>query len=136
VHNASIKAKLEPYLGFLHSMAEGKPSLICDFIELYRYLIDDFVIQYCQELGKNDFIMKNEDFSTNRKGKREYLNDPLAHDLIKSLNKYFQTKVEIPRIRMGKEQEIETLINEEAALFAQYLRNEKQTWIPRIANLN
>jgi len=32
--------------------------------------------------------------------------------------------------------EIETLVNEEALLFAQYLRNEKQTWIPRIANLN
>jgi len=46
VHHALIKAKLEPYLGFLHSIAEGKPSLICDFMELYRYLIDDFVIQY------------------------------------------------------------------------------------------
>jgi CRISPR-associated protein Cas1 len=135
VHHALIKAKLEPYLGFLHSIAEGKPSLIYDFMELYRYLIDDFVIQYCQVLGKNDFIMKNEDFSTNRKGKREYLNDSLTHGLIRSLNEYFQTKVEIPRIRMGKKQEIETLINEEALLFAQYLRNEKQKWIPRIASL-
>jgi len=33
---------------------------------------------------------------------------------------------------MGKEQEIETLINEEALLFAQYLRNERQEWMPRI----
>jgi hypothetical protein len=36
---------------------------------------------------------------------------------------------------MGDQQEIETLINEEASLFAQYLRNEKETWVPRIANL-
>jgi hypothetical protein len=36
---------------------------------------------------------------------------------------------------MGEQQEIETLINEEAFLLAQYLRDEKQTWIPRIANL-
>jgi hypothetical protein len=36
---------------------------------------------------------------------------------------------------MGKKQEIETSINEEALLFAMYLRNEKQTWIPRIALL-
>jgi CRISPR-associated protein Cas1 len=135
VQYALIKAKLEPYLGFLHSLAEGKPSLICDFMELYRYLIDDFVIQYCQGLGKNDFIMKNEDFSTNRNGKREYLNDPLTHDLIKSLNEYFQTKVEIPRIRMGKKQEIETLMNEEASLFAMYLRDERSSWIPRISSL-
>ena len=80
--------------------------------------------------------MKNENVSTNRKGKREYINDSLTHSLIRGLNEYFQTKVEIPRIRMGKEQEIETLINEEALLFAMYLRNEGQTWIPRIANLN
>jgi hypothetical protein len=32
---------------------------------------------------------------------------------------------------MGKRQEIETLINEEALLLAQYLRNEKENWIPR-----
>jgi hypothetical protein len=80
--------------------------------------------------------MKSEDFSTKRKGEREYLNDSLTHGLIRSLNEYFQTKIEIPRISMGKEQEIETLINEEALLLAMYLRNEKQTWIPRIANLN
>jgi hypothetical protein len=37
---------------------------------------------------------------------------------------------------MGKTQEIETLINEEALLFAIYLRNEKQTWKPRIVSLS
>jgi CRISPR-associated protein Cas1 len=135
VHHALIRAKLEPYLGFLHSLTEGKPSLICDFMELYRYLIDDFVIQYCMRLHKRDFIMKYEDFSTNRKGKREYLNDSLTHNLIRSLNEYFKSKVTIPRIRMGKTQEIETLINEEALLLAMYLRNEKQTWTPRISLL-
>ena len=44
VHKALIKAKLESYLGFLHSVQYGKPSLVCDFMELYRYLIDDFLI--------------------------------------------------------------------------------------------
>jgi CRISPR-associated protein Cas1 len=36
VHRALINAKLEPYLGFLHSEQFGKPSLVCDFQELYR----------------------------------------------------------------------------------------------------
>ena len=135
VHHALIKAKLEPYLGFLHSLAEGKPSLIYDFMELYRYLVDDFVIQYCKKLQKKDFTMKTEEFSATKKGKREYLNDSLTHNLMKSLNEFFKTKVEVPRIRMGKSQEIETLINEEALLFAQYLRDEEQTWIPRIVEL-
>ena len=41
IHKALLKAKLEPYLGFLHSVQHGKPSSVCDFQELYRYLIDD-----------------------------------------------------------------------------------------------
>jgi CRISPR/Cas system-associated endonuclease Cas1 len=76
--------------------------------------------------------MKTEDFSKNRKGKREYLNDSLTHGLIKSLNEYFHMKVEIPRIRVGKKQEIETLISEEALLLAMFLRGERKDWIPRI----
>lgn len=46
---ALMKAKLEPYLGFLHSIQHGKPSLVCDFQELYRYLIDDFLILSVQK---------------------------------------------------------------------------------------
>jgi CRISPR-associated protein Cas1 len=55
VLRAIIKAKLEPYLGFLHSEQFGKPSLVCDLMELYRYLIDDFLIQYSQNLKKERF---------------------------------------------------------------------------------
>jgi hypothetical protein len=76
--------------------------------------------------------MKDDDFSTGRKGKREYLNDSLSRNLAKNLNEFFKAKVEVPRIRMGKKQEIETLINEEALLLAMYLRDEKKEWIPRI----
>ena len=43
---------------------------------------------------------------------------------------------ETPRIRIGKRQTIETLINEEVLLFAKYLRNECDKWIPRIADIN
>ena len=46
---------------------------------------------------------------------------------MRSLNEYFKSKVEIPRIRMGESQEIETLINEEGLLFAMFLRNERPT---------
>ncbi len=38
----------------------------------------------------------------------------------------------IPRIRVGERQTIETLVSEEALLFAKYLRNEKKDWLPRI----
>ena len=135
VHIALIRAKLEPYLGYLHSLQVGKPSLVCDFEELYRYLIDDFVIQYAFSLKEKDFVLKEEAFSSNRKGKRQYLNGAKNVEFLKRLNLYFQNKVEIPRIKMGKKQEIETLIAEEALLFAKYLREEIPTWSPRIADL-
>jgi hypothetical protein len=52
------------------------------------------------------------------------------------LNSLFEHEVEISRIRHGKKQTLDTLITEEAMLLAQYLRNEKQAWIPRIATLS
>jgi len=79
--------------------------------------------------------VKSEDFSTKRKGKREYLNDAQARDLVKGLEQYFQSKVRVPRIRMGVNQELETMINEEALLLAMFLRNERESWKPRIAHL-
>jgi len=51
---------------------------------------------------------------------------------MKALSQYFESKVEIPRIQAGKRQTIETMINEEALLMAQYLRDEKRTWISRM----
>lgn len=135
VHRAIVKPKLEPYLGFLHSEQFGKPSLVCDLMEPYRYLVDDFIIQYCKNLKKKDFAMKREDYSSNRKGEREYLNKASAKDFMNKLNSFFESILEIPRVKHGNKQSIETLINEEALLFAMFLRNEKQTWVPRIASL-
>jgi hypothetical protein len=77
--------------------------------------------------------MKHESFSKKRKGKREYLNDPLTKELMRDFYAYLEGKVEVPRIRHGSKQTLETLINEEALLLAKYLRNERETWIPRIS---
>jgi hypothetical protein len=107
---------------------------VCDFEELYRYLIDDFVVQYALSLKEKDFVLKEEAFSSNRKGKRQYLNGAKNGEFLKRLNLYFKSNLEIPRIKVGKRQEIETLIAEEALLFAKYLREETEEWNPRIPN--
>ncbi|MEM5854610.1 MAG: CRISPR-associated endonuclease Cas1 [Candidatus Aenigmatarchaeota archaeon] len=135
VHSAILKAHLEPYLGFMHSETHGKASLVCDFQELYRYLIDLFLIDFSQNLTKKDFILKTEWYSTNRLGKRLVLNREKTNELTEKLNQLFETQVPIPRIRHGSKQQIETLINEEALLFAKYLRNEKDSWKPRLIQL-
>ena len=57
--------------------------------------------------------------------------DAQTRELMKQLDKFFDSYLEVPRIQVGKRQNIETLINEEALLLAQYLRNEKSEWTPR-----
>jgi len=136
IHRALIKAHLEPFLGFLHSMQYSKPSLVCDFKELYRYLIDVFVIHYSQGLTEKDFTVKTEKVSRKRMGKREYLKESKTRDMIRKLYDYLETKVEIPRIKHGKNQSITTLINEESLLLASYIRGKNKSWKPRIAEVS
>ena len=126
---------MEPYLGFLHSVQYGKPSLVCDLQELHRYLVDDFVIQFCQGLKEKDFTIKSESVSRKRMGKREYLNDTETKRRMNGSDEYFESMIEIPLIRYGKRQRIETLICEKSLLLAKYLRDENETWFPRISIL-
>ena len=49
-----------------------------------------------------------------------------TRDFIKKLNKYFETIVEIPRIKVGKRQTIETLMNEEALVGYQISETSKR----------
>ena len=73
--------------------------------------------------------------SRHKIGKREFLNDCDSKGLMDGLNKYFETIMEIPRMKVGKRQTFETLINEEALLLAKYLRNERKEWNPRIPTI-
>jgi CRISPR-associated protein Cas1 len=135
VHKAILKAKLEPYLGFLHSVQFGKPSLVCDFQELYRYLIDDYLIERCKKLHKNDFVLITDFMMKLKMGKRIHLCEYETDSLADGLNGLFEKTIEIPRIKHGNKQTLDTLINEEALLLAKFLGNERKDWIPRIINL-
>ena len=136
VYSAVLNAHLEPYLGFVHSEQFGKPSLVCDLMELYRNLIDNLVIEFSKTITAKDFTVKTEWYSTNRLGKRQVLNKKKTKELVKGIEELFESKVKIPRIRYGYTQTLETLINEEAYLLAKYLRNERVSWAPRIPCCN
>jgi CRISPR-associated protein Cas1 len=58
VHSAILKAHLEPFLGFVHAEAHSEPSLICDMMEIYRGLIDHFIIEFSQSLNPNTSFSK------------------------------------------------------------------------------
>ena len=135
IHKALLKAKLEPYLGFLHSTQFGKPSLVCDFQELYRYLIDDFLIERCRKFHKNDFVVVTDFMMKLKMGKRIHLCEYETDSLADGLNALFKRKGEIPRIKHGERQTLDTLINEEALLLAKFLRKERKEWKPRLPTL-
>jgi hypothetical protein len=98
-------------------------------------LIDDFLIQFFEWISKRDFITKTEAPNRRRRGKREYLNDSETREFMRGLNNFFESMVEVKRIRNGEHQTLETLINEEALLFAKYLRGENKGWEPRVTML-
>ena len=82
-----------------------------------------------------DFVVVTDFMMRLKMGKRIHLCEYEANELAEGLNLFFERKVDIPRIKHGKSQTIDTLIREEALLLAKYLRNEKKNWMPRIAIL-
>ena len=42
---------------------------MCDF-QVYRYLVDDFVIEHYEAVDSKDFVLKDEDYSSNRNEKK------------------------------------------------------------------
>ena len=103
----------------------------------FAYLVEDFLIGFCQDLKVGDFVVKSEWASgkKDRKGKRQYLSDVKTREMLKRLNQYLEGMIEVPGIRIGNRQTFETLINEEALLLTKHLRSERGTWIPRIKHL-
>jgi hypothetical protein len=98
-------------------------------------LIDDYLIERCKKMHKKDFVVITDFMMSLRMGKKIHLCEYKTNDLAEGLNNLFECKVEIPRIKHGKQQTIDTLISEEAFLLARFLRNERKEWKPRIPNL-
>ncbi len=78
---------------------------------------------FCQDLRKSDFTVKTEVLTRKKLGKRQYLKDEGSRELMRKLDDYFETKVNVAQINFGKQQSVESLIEEEAFLLASFLRN-------------
>jgi CRISPR/Cas system-associated endonuclease Cas1 len=112
-----------------------KTQLVCDFQELYRYLIDDYLIMICRKLHKKDFVLVTDFMMRLKMGKRIHLCEYETNELAEGLNSLFESEVEIARIKHGNKQTLDTLINEETLLLAKFLRNERRERNPRISTL-
>ena len=122
VYRAVMYAPLDPYMGYLHSIQFAKPSLVCDIQEVFRGLIDEFLIEYGQKLNENDF---------EREGERMFLKRKESYKMIKAINKLFDSRIKHQRInKYGKHSKIRTAIREEPIKLGQYLRWEKESYEP------
>ena len=110
VMKAAVKSKLEPYLGFLHSEAWGKPSLVCDLMEPFRPYIIHFLLDYSKTLDPQDF--KRTYFKN--KLPRYFLTHETTWNLIETLNKQlFEASIPLQRNRkIGFRMQFETFIDE------------------------
>jgi len=85
---------------------------------------------------KKDFVLKTDTtIKLKQYNKRIVLRDYKTNGLTKDLFLFFDRMVDVPRIRHGNRQKIDTLISEEALLFAKFLRNERKEWQPRIVKV-
>jgi hypothetical protein len=71
------------------SVQYSKPSLVCDFQELYRYLIDNYLIERCQKLRKKDFVFVTDFMIHLKMDKRIRLCEFETNNLAEGLNLLF-----------------------------------------------
>lgn len=86
-------------------------------------------------MWKRDFVVVTDFMLRLKMGKRIHLCEYEADSLADGLYGLFNREVEIPRIRHGRRQTLDTLISEEALLLAKFLRDERKEWTPRLPTI-
>lgn len=124
IMKAILTSKLEPYLGFLHSIQHSKPSLVCDLVEPFRPYIIHFLIDYSKTLTSKDF---QKHYVIKDHYPRYFLEHKTAWNLIENLNKQlFESYIPMQRNRKhGKRMTFETFIDEYVSSVAAHLNTNK-----------
>ena len=84
-------------------------------------MIDDFLLKYAKSYAR-DFVFVTDFMMHMKMRKKNHLKEYEVDSLTEDLNTFFDRMVDIERIKIGKRQTIDTLISEEALLFAKYLK--------------
>ena len=115
---------MDPFLGFLHSIQQGKPSLVCDLQEPFRPLVDGFLLNYIKRLDKKDY-------DVNYQGKRPriFLKHNESSKFISELNSFFANTVKKKEARFVNTRKIRTIFREDVENLARFLRKETKNWI-------
>jgi len=131
---SAIKAcGLDPYLGSLHDISYGRPSLACDLVEEYRsYLGDRLVLGLVNR--NQDFVYRKPPPKTfvdeeELKAKRPVEMKPAVNRaLIGAYEEMMKREITYPAI--GKRITYRWLILQQARQFGEYLENPEQGYAP------
>ncbi len=124
--SSCLNAGLDPYVGFMHTIRHGRPSLICDLIEPYRAVIDDFLLSVTADLKPSDTIVRMDN------GKpRIFLNHKASTALIAQIRSLLNWAVEKPRRRgYGYKARIKTVIDDDIFALADFVLGKRSDWKP------
>jgi CRISP-associated protein Cas1 len=115
VYIAVVGTHLDPYLGYLHSPQLAKVSLVYDMMESFRYIVEQFVIDYQDQVSESSFELK---------GSRVFMIRDEEIRFFKALTKRFNKRIVYVRRNNSKTTKIRTAIKEESNLLAKYLMSE------------
>jgi group II intron reverse transcriptase/maturase/CRISPR-associated endonuclease Cas1 len=111
VQNALLKAGLALHISFLHSLQDGKPTLVYDLIEEFRaFVVDRAVIS---------MINKNEPLKLNSKGE---LSKESCHLIVQNVKE----RLGVYTKHKKASKKLETIIQDQAYLLARHVRGEEK----------
>jgi len=131
VLNGIRAAGLDPYLGALHEIASGRPSLACDLVEEWRVFGERLVLGLI-----NRRIVKAEDFLYRskveiRSGLRPVEMKPAVHKaLIQTWRRQLDQRLHYPPT--GLETKMKWIIHSQCRRLSEWLAGESEQYVPFI----
>lgn len=129
----AIKAAgLDPYLGSLHEVAPGRPSLACDLVEEWRVLGDRLVLSLINRryVTPEDFVVRSRSLPEGEPDRvRSVEMKPAAlQALIASYERQMQARVKTEAT--GDERQFRWIIHEQVRRFARFLEEPEAAYEP------
>jgi len=119
VHTQLLIAGLDPYLGILHDQSFGHPALASDFVEIYRGLIEHFIVK---SINRAEFNI-NDDFEESKSGEVRLSRS--------GYQKFFIKWSEFLRIQeVEGNRNLTKLIEKDVRRFVHFLMEDEPDFIP------
>lgn len=135
---SAIKAVgLDPYLGSLHEISYGRPSLACDLVEEYRCFLGDRLVLGLinrKSVSPEDFIFRKPTPAqfvddTEMKSRRPVEMKPeISRAFVSAYEQMMMRRIHY--VPLGKEIEYRWLIMNQVRRFGQYLENPGDEYTP------